>query len=601
MSKRLQKIKLGDLLVKAGIIDPKHLGDALRKQVFTGNRLGKTLVEMGYITEERLAKALSEQLGIPMIDSRNVETDPTLIELLSPAYLTKNEVFPLQSSADSIRVAMVDPLDFSTIHDIEFMTGLKVEAAVVTPTMLSYLLRDSGPVVLDMPDLLKSAGGESHVEVIRDSIGNPEMDMVQLRQGIKSKPIIDVVDKILGNALQTNATDIHLEPQSKNFLVRTRIDGIMHSKTALPMQIHPPVISRLKILANMDIAIHRHPQDGSAKVKVAGKEIELRMSTLPTIYGEKMVVRILQDKPHRNTLTSLGIMPKDYEAFTSLLLRPQGLILVTGPTGSGKTTTLYCSLNFVMSDQVNIISIEDPVEYRIKGVNQVQVNEKAGITFASGLRSILRQDPNIIMVGEIRDLETAEISYQASLTGHLVLTTLHTNNAVSAITRLKNIGIDAYMIASSSAGFVAQRLVRRNCTHCLKPYQPPPDIFKRLKINPKLGRTLEFYSGSGCEHCLYTGFSGQIAIYEILKVDELIRELIVKDGSEGEISAAARGQGMTSMEENGAFLAITKRTTPEEILRVVPVEEISHKDGPDWQSDLLAKFATPAEPVSKAV
>lgn len=567
--------KIGDILLAAGLISEKQLSEALDIQKKTGNRLGKILVDLEFLTDEKLSQVLSEQLNIPTINLSETQIDSGIMSLLPKKFLEERLVMPVRLENNSLQLAMVDPLDYVTIKDTQFLTGKSVKPLITTSSAFDRFLKDNTGESTDMRQALESIRPTDNIEIM-DSTVEEEEDILMLRKAGEAAPIISMVNMILSEAVKAEASDIHIEPRQKDLLVRYRIDGLLRDMTTLPAYVHMSIISRIKIMAKMDISIRRRPQDGGTKIKMGNKEIDLRISTLPTLFGEKMVVRILDKTRQIMNLPDLGLAPEDLMNYRSFLTRPQGMVLVTGPTGSGKTTTLYASLLQVRSEGVNIITIEDPVEYQISGVNQVHVNEKAGITFATGLRSLLRQDPNILMVGEIRDRETAEIAFQSTLTGHLVLSTLHTNNSIAAVTRLVDIGIEPYIIASSLVGVVAQRLVRRNCPYCVEKYNPAPAIFEKLHIDPK-GSGMTFYMGKGCDKCNFVGYRGRIGIYEIFSVNDLTRELIINRASEKKILTAAREGGMTTMEEDGIRKALHKITTPDEILRVIPPEEIGNK------------------------
>ena len=480
-------------------------------------------------------------------------------------------------------IAMADPLNLSVIRDIEFMLGTLVQPMIANSSDINHLLENKKASKFDVKNLIKyiDLKPTEQIEIIEEDHGNDKEEIRRLEKAGKTAAIVNLVNRILSNAVKLEASDIHIEPRQNEILIRNRVDGFLRTITSLPLHVGPPVISRLKIMSKMDIAESRRPQDGCARIKVNHEQIDLRISTAPTSWGEKMVIRILDKKLKLNSLTDLGIPRRVRNRFCDVLHRPQGLILATGPTGSGKTTTLYVALNKIYAEDLNIITIEDPIEYNIPGVNQIQVNEKIGITFATGLRTIVRQDPNIIMVGEIRDQETAKIAFQASLTGHQVFSTLHCNNAVSAITRLLNIGIEPYLLASSLTGVVAQRLVRRNCIFCLEPYTPEEEVLKRLNIVAvRKGKNI-FYHGKGCRDCNYTGYSGRIGIFEFLEIDEMIKSLINEGSDENEIFRSARKSGFTTMTENGFSLVLDKMTTLEEVLRVIPFNE-SDLNNEEW-------------------
>ncbi len=573
-----ERRRIGDILLDAGLISADQLESALKNQGGSRERLGRVLVALGYLSEEQVARGLAEQLLIPQVTAEEVIAAAPLFARFPRRLVEERQAFPVVETKNSIRLAMVDPLDFAAMSDVQFHTGKTVQPAVATPSLVNLFLRGGSTKGSEVREALRKIQPTDQIEVLEGGEEEDDHDILTLKQAGEAAPIVSMVNMILSEAAKSNASDVHIEPREKDLLVRFRIDGILRDISTLPSYLHPSVVSRVKIMAKMDISIRRRPQDGSTKIKMGEREIDLRISTLPTLYGEKMVIRILDKSRQLLALEDLGILPGDLNVLRSFLARPQGMLLVTGPTGSGKSTTLYAALLQVRSEGVNIVTVEDPIEYQIPGINQVHVNEKAGITFANGLRSILRQDPNVIMVGEIRDRETAEIAFQAALTGHLVLSTLHTNNAVAAITRLVNIGVEPYLVASSVVGVMAQRLVRRNCPNCLASYQPDPMVLAQLHLDQRIEQ-VRFYHGTGCEQCNFVGYKGRIGVYEILKVDDVVREFIINRASERKILAQGRSAGMTTMEEDGFFKVIKRVTTAEEILRVIPPEEILRDEG----------------------
>jgi type IV pilus assembly protein PilB len=573
-----QRRKIGDHLFAAGLITAEQLAAALERQATTREKLGRVLVSLGFLTEDQVAQGLAEQLGLALY---RPEAPPSseLLTLLPRTVMEDRQIVPVSLEKNVLTLAMADPLDFTTIKDVQFLTGVSVKPLVATPSTVEGILRGNiAPPQNNVREALRNIQPSAEQIEVVDGSEEDKEDILKLRQAGEAAPVISLVNTLLSEAVKADSSDIHIEPRGRDALVRFRIDGLLRDMTVLQPALYPPVVSRLKIMGKMDISVRLRPQDGSTKIRMGDREIDLRISTLPTVYGEKMVIRILDKSRQAISLKDLGMLPSDLTTLRSFLSRPQGMILVTGPTGSGKTTTLYAALQQVRSEAVNIITVEDPVEYLIPGINQVRVNERAGITFASGLRSILRQDPNIIMVGEIRDRETAEIAFQSSLTGHLVLSTLHTNNAVAAITRLTDIGVEPYLVASSVIGILAQRLIRRNCPWCLAPYTPDGTVLSDLNIEPS-NNQIRFHRGMGCEKCLNAGYRGRVGIYEILKIDDAVRDLIVGRATERRILRQARQAGMSTMEEDGLYKSVRKITTPEEILRVLPPEEIDHGDG----------------------
>ncbi|MBW1989702.1 MAG: Flp pilus assembly complex ATPase component TadA [Deltaproteobacteria bacterium] len=577
--------RLGEILVSAGFVDQKKLNAALIRQKSSGERLGAILLDMG-LSEAGLARALAQQLNLEVLDPA-ADYDPALSAGLSSAFLIKKGVFPLTREGRRIRVAMNDPLDFSTISDLEFLLGGMVQPVVATPSGIRRLVQKRGREDEETTEMLRDAASGDSVVLIRED--EDEADLTELKKTLEAPPIIRMVNLMLYEAYRTNATDIHVERKERETRVRYRIDGLLQDRFSLPEGVHAAVISRLKVMAGMDISVRLRPQDGGAKIRMGSRRIDLRMSSLPTLHGEKMVVRLLGNQDGARVLSELGMLPRIRRQYQEVLHHPQGFLIVTGPTGAGKTTTLYASLAEVHNDTVNVVSVEDPVEYHICGVNQVHVNNRAGITFASGLRSILRQDPNIIMVGEIRDLETAQIAFQASLTGHLVLSTLHARNAVAGFTRLFDLGIQPYLLASSLTGLVAQRLVRRNCTTCSTRQELDADTKARYRVRVENGRPA-FFRGSGCPQCRQTGFSGRVGVYEVLKITDAIRGLVIDRAPEREILACAMEEGMTLMEQNATYLVLKGSTAAEEVLRTMPPGDILPKEEPGWDEQILALF-----------
>jgi type II secretory ATPase GspE/PulE/Tfp pilus assembly ATPase PilB-like protein len=566
--------KLGDILVNAGLIGKEQLARALEVQAGKNIRLGKLLVEMGAVEEDAIALALSTQLKIPMLDPEAIGRDGKPLDLLPRNFMEERQVIPVGLERKILRLAMVDPLDFVTVKDVQFLTGKTVEPSITTPTMVDLYLKGTDASSTDvMQEALRKFQPDQIEVVEKEREEEEKVDLLTLRKAGEAAPVVGVVNTILTEAVRMEASDIHLEPKERELLVRYRVDGLLRDITTLAVSMHQPVVSRVKIMAKMDISVRLRPQDGSTKIRMGSREVDLRVSTLPTIYGEKTVIRLLDKSRELLSLKDLGMLPKDLSTLRALLSRPQGMVLVTGPTGSGKTTTLYAALLQVRSPNVNIVTVEDPVEYQIGGISQIQVNERAGISFSTGLKSILRQDPDIIMVGEIRDRITAEIAFQAALTGHLVLSTLHTNNAVAAITRLVNMGIESHLVASSVTGVVAQRLVRRTCPHCQVTYCPDGTTLADFGLDPHCTPPPTFVHGRGCDRCHYQGFLGRTGLYEVLRMDESIREMVMSRESEARLLAAARRGGMTTMAEDGLLKARKNATTLEEVERIVPPEE----------------------------
>lgn len=530
--------RLGDLLLETGLISEEQLANAINLQKKTGERLGKVLLSLKYITEENMIQALEFQLGVPHVDLADKTFDSKGIALVPVHLAEKYKVMPLKVEGNRITLAMADPTNFYAIDDIRMLSGYEVLPVIATEKEI-------------MRAISKAYGVTDLVEKAVNRLRPEETDAAEKIQTVDDAPVIGIVNNLFSQAIRERASDIHIEPQEINLRVRFRIDGVLREIASFTMDIHPAVSSRIKIMSNMDISEKRVPQDGRIQIKEAGREIDIRVSTLPTIFGEKIVMRILDKNAVLLDLNKLGFSPENSEKYNHLFSQSYGMLLVTGPTGSGKTTTLYSTLGALNTPEKNIITVEEPVEYRLNGINQIQVNLKAGLTFATGLRSILRQDPNIIMVGEIRDGETADIAIRAALTGHLVLSTLHTNDAPGAVSRLIDMGVEPFLVASSVLGVIAQRLVRRICPRCKVAYCPTGDSKERsfLELPPQLDVVL--YKGTGCAECGHTGYYGRISIHEVMPVSSQIRELAIRRASADEIRATAVRQGMISMKEDG--------------------------------------------------
>ena len=565
--------KIGQLLLAAGLITEDQLVEALDRQKQTKRRhLGKILIEMGLAEEEDICRALATQLNLPFVALSELEIPQEAVELLARKQAESKLILAVGKQERRLRLAMANPLDYGTIDDVKFRTGLEVTVVVASETDIRKAIeKHYNKDEIDF-DLLSRVMPSAEVEVLPDEREpDTEYNVDELIRQSEIAPIVRLANAILADAIKLNASDIHIEPQEREVLVRYRVDGMMKNIFKVNLPVLAPLVSRIKIIGDMDIAVKRRPQDGRTKLKVANKHYDLRISTLPTIFGEKVVIRILDQARAFISLADLGFQGAELEVLTSVLSRPQGIVLVTGPTGSGKSSTLYGALNHLRSEVINIVTVEDPVEYQLPGINQVQVNERAGITFAAGLRSILRQDPNVVMVGEIRDAETAKIAFQAANTGHLVLSTLHTNDAPSAVTRLIDLGIDPFVIASSLLCVLAQRLVRRNCPHCLVPDAVQESVLARLDLSRDQARGVR--KGQGCEACQFTGYSGRAGIFEMLTINDDLRKLIVRGASDTEIAAEARRLGIRDLHADGLFKLCQGLTSVEELMRTAPPPE----------------------------
>lgn len=567
-----RRLRLGDILVKAGVIDEKTLFNALEIQKTRKRRIGRILMEMGVADDEQIARALATQLKIPFARIKDVQIPPEVTSLV-PADVAENYLLiPLKEINRNLVVAMANPLEIYALDDLRFMTGLHVSVVVAPERDIVAALNKHYPKKdLEADFALRPGPGDS-LEVVQKK-AEDEKDVHDLMQLTSLPPVIRLTNSILADAIKVKASDIHIEPQKNSVVVRYRVDGIMREIMETDRQIHASVVSRIKIISDMDISVRRKPQDGRTTVRMDGRVYDLRVSTIPTAFGEKVTIRILDQEKGGPSLETIGLSTPDLNRLLGAIKRPQGMVLVTGPTGSGKSSTLYACLNTLNSQEVNIITVEDPIEYEIKGINQVQINPAAGITFAAGLRSILRQDPDIVMVGEIRDQETAEIALQAAQTGHLVLSTLHTNDAPSAVTRLMDLGIQPFMISSAVIAVLGQRLVRRICPKCKAPDPMADRILERLPAYVTRDRKPTLWKGTGCEACQFTGYSGRTGIFEIMTMSPYIKDLLVPNVSAQGIAKAAAKEGYIPLSMDGMEKAFNGVTTVEEVLRVAPPEE----------------------------
>ncbi|MBW1773756.1 MAG: Flp pilus assembly complex ATPase component TadA [Deltaproteobacteria bacterium] len=529
------------------------------------------LIDMELISEEEMAFALAMQLKIPYVDLSQHEVQGDIIGAIPEEVSRKFLCVPISLKNNILDVAMADPLDLNMMKDLQFITGYNIQPAISTTTHIMAVLQKHFHPEKTIGEISDEFGGEELMEFLPEEDVNEEEEVDNI-QDMKDSPFVKMVDLIIRNAIKKGASDVHIEAQENQVRVRNRVDGILQDSIKLPKWTQPIIISRIKVLGGMDIAEKRLPQDGRIRVRAKNVSVDLRVSTLPTYYGEKAVIRILNKEESFLTVADLGFSPKSLEAINNFISQPQGMILITGPTGSGKTSTLYACLKQVMSDEVNIVTVEDPVEYELGGINQVQIHEKVGLTFPYVLRSILRQDPNVIMVGEIRDEETAEIALQSSLTGHLVLSTLHTNDAPAAVTRLMDIGMPPYMIASSVIGIVAQRLVRRICPDCKEEYVPETDLLSRMGLD-KRELPFKFYHGTGCSTCGNAGYKGRTVIEEVMIMGRQIRELVQASAPDDKLREAAMATGMTTLGISGMNRIEQGITTLDEVLKAVQQKE----------------------------
>jgi type IV pilus assembly protein PilB len=558
-----KKGRLGEILIARGQITPEQLEEALELQKQSGELIGQILIKLGYVTENEVLHALGEQLGLPVVTITDQSVDPVALGQVPSEFAMRHQLIPLRSEDHTITVAMANPLDVQPLDDLRLVTGCEIKPAIASPSEIKRAIEQ-----FYMEKMIQDISEQE-----ADITAEEAPDIADLQRMATEALVIQLVNLIIHQAVQERASDIHIEPFERELRVRYRIDGVLREVQAPPKRLHPAIVSRIKILADMNIAERRLPQDGRIQLRVSGRRIDIRVSTIPTLYGESVVMRILDKSMGLLTLEELGMQDQALEQFRRLISVPHGMILVTGPTGSGKSTSLYAALMEIYSVEKKIITIEDPVEYQLPGVNQIQVRPNIGLTFASGLRHIVRQDPDVIMVGEIRDPETADIAINAALTGHLVFSTLHTNDAAGAITRLLDMGVEPYLVASILIGSIAQRLVRRICTKCKTPTTVRPEYLRQIGLTPEdlNGRTL--YAGAGCEECGRTGYKGRIGVFEMLTIDDEIRRMIVERASATVIKQYAVSKGMTTLLGDGREKVLEGISTVDEVLRVCQRDE----------------------------
>ena len=572
--------RVGELLIKAGVVDATGLARASEVKSAAGTTLGRVLSTLGLANESAVAAAIASGLRLEYVQGQPPDAADAVAQLLPEAFCRQYRVAPLSFQGAALTIAVTDPLDYSAVQAVEFRTGKRVTPVVVTQTWLETLLsrryQKLDQSVENAPERLASYDQL----LARDPTGEVEVAVVEQEVNLSAladqPPIVRLVNLILSDAAKAGASDVHIEPHETQLNVRQRVDGLLRDVLTIPRHLQDAAISRLKIMAGMDIAERRKPQDGRARLRFEGRRIDLRVSTMPMQFGEKVVIRLLNADRGVMPLDQLGLAPENLRLLKGFLSRPQGMILVTGPTGSGKTSTLYSALTSIQSPTNNIITLEDPIEMQLAGMNQMQVNTKAGVTFASGLRSILRQDPNVILVGEIRDQETADIALGAAQTGHLLLSTLHTNDATATVTRLFDLGIQPFLIASSLIGIVAQRLVRRNCPACQVPRPPGAEAIEKAGGMARLPAGAKWTAGVGCDQCDKSGMKGRIALHEVLASSDEVRGLISARATEQLIKKAAVRAGMRTLLDDGIDKAARGLTTLEEVLRVVSPNDAAH-------------------------
>jgi general secretion pathway protein E len=555
--------RLGEILIERGKLDGPALERALRLQEDSGEKLGQLLVTLGLVAQRDVAEALASELALPLVDAAGYPEFPILEERVSARFLRESRALPVREDETEVALAMADPTDTYTIGAFEMVTGRSVRPLVAIPTELEAAL-----------ERLYGSGRSAQSQLIGDVETRVDelafdADVQQLKDLASEAPVIRLVSLLITNALETRASDIHVEPFENRLHVRYRIDGVLHDVESPPKRLSAAVISRIKIMANLDIAERRLPQDGRIRLRVQGKEIDLRVSTVPTMHGESVVMRILDKGGVALDFDRLGFEEDTLKRFLDVLMQPHGILLVTGPTGSGKTTTLYTALDRLNQPDVKILTVEDPVEYQMAGINQIQVKPQIDLTFANALRSIVRQDPDVIMIGEIRDLETAQIAVQSALTGHLVLSTVHTNDAPSTMNRLLDMGVEDYLLTSTIVGILAQRLVRTLCPHCKESYVALPELAEQMNLRKfTKDRDITLWHAKGCNQCSHTGYTGRISILEMLPITDEIRSLVMKHATATDLRAEAIREGMVTMYEDGLRKALKGVTTFEEVLRV---------------------------------
>jgi type II secretion system protein E len=560
-------VSVGEILLERGKIRPEHLQAALAARKNPQERIDQILVRMGFVEERDVLEALGEQMSIAVVDLAQITIDRDLLKLMPTRLVHKRGLIPIEKTADTLRVATADPYDYTAIDELRMLTGLKVDPVLASATEIQRLIRQHfgvGGSTID--EMIEDQPEDEDVELLSDSV-DENGDLVEMAQ---EATVVRLVNEILTEAIRDKASDIHIEPYEHTLKIRYRIDGVLQN-TALPPKIErfqAAIISRIKIMSNLNIAEKRLPQDGGFKARIHGREIDFRVSIIPTGYGEAVVMRILDRQSINLSLQQLGMGSDVLTEFERLIRMPHGIVLVTGPTGSGKTTTLYAALHTIVCDEIKILTIEDPIEYYLDGINQVQTSEKIGLNFARALRSFLRHDPDVILVGEIRDRETAEVAINASLTGHLVFSTLHTNDSSGATTRLLDMGVEPFLVSSSVEGILAQRLVRTICPHCKEAYEPDREA---LPQDFKIEKGQVLYRGIGCRECRQVGYRGRIGIYELLMMNDEIRELVVQRGSAGRIRHVGLNNGLKLLRQDGWDKVLAGHTTCEEVLRVTNV------------------------------
>jgi type IV pilus assembly protein PilB len=583
--------KLGEYLLEAGLLNEQQLKEALRRQRQTKEPLGHILARSGVVSEADVCRVLHAQLGLPIYDLQSVAVDESVIKLIKEELAKKYTAIPVElENRNTLRVAMADPLNAAALEDLRFQSGYFIRPVLASPTGIVEAIARYYHIDASVGEILENIiknDDAPEVRAIVDPVGDESVD--ELMKISAGPPIVRLANWVITRSVEMRASDIHLEPQERGLNVRVRVDGMLQDLERLPKWTQGALVSRIKILASLDIAEKRLPQDGRFRVELDGRRIDLRVSTLPTAHGEKVVIRIVDQERAAFRMDTLGLDSHDLELVRGFGTRPQGILIVTGPTGSGKTTMLYSLLQQIHSVTKNIVTVEDPIEYQVAGITQVQVDEKSKKTFAAILRAMLRQDPDVMMIGEVRDLETAQIAFRASITGHLVLSTVHTNDAPSAVTRLVDLGLQPYMVASSLICVISMRLVRTLCTKCREPYVPTGDELRLLGLRARDAAHLNLYRAGGCEHCGETGYRGRTGVFEVLEMTEPLRRLVASGAQESMIRKAAAEEGMSSIGKDGMKKILAGETTLEELQRVVYYEEEMARVCPACHESLSAE------------
>jgi type IV pilus assembly protein PilB len=585
--------RLGDLLIQAEMLTPDQLDAAIQEHKKSSQLLGATLVRMGFVTEKQVLQLLHEQLNLPLVDLETTTADEQALSKIKEEQAKKYMALPIEiEGRKMLVVAMADPLNVSALEDLRFHAGMFIKPVLAAPSQILEAIERYYHIDTSMSEVIQSIISNEDDVVVNALQENDERQAIdELMKEAEGRPIVRLTNWLLHRAVEERASDIHIEPQNNELIVRLRVDGLLREEQRLPKWTQGAIVSRIKVLSNLDIAEKRQPQDGRLVAEIAGRRVDLRVSTLPLTNGEKVVMRVVDQSRANIELDTMGMTEHDLRRVKSFLDRPQGIVLVTGPTGSGKSTLLYSALREIQDITRNITTVEDPVEYQLNGINQVQVDEKAKKTFAASLRSILRQDPDVIMLGEIRDRETAQIAFRASVTGHLVLSTVHTNDAAGAVTRLIDLGLEPFMVATSLVGVISIRLVRTLCPKCKTTYEVEAASLNRVGgTHHAADSSITLYKGEGCPNCRGTGFTGRLGIFEVLEVTDAMRSLIARGAPDNEIRTAAIDQGMVPIGQDGLSKVIEGRTTLDEVTRVVYLAEQELKVCPGCAKVLSAEY-----------